>query len=194
MMRERVGGDYKDFGVLMPRDEELMLAVARGDLAAFAQLVARHQLSAWNAAYRFLGNAADAEDVVQEAFLRVLDSADRYRPTATFRAYLYRIVARLCLDFLRRKRLRIYSELPDIADKKETPEKAFEAQEQAAAVRQSLNLLPPKQKMAVILRYYEGLGYREIAEVLDTTNKGVERLLSRARTTLAGHLGEFLEK
>ncbi len=178
----------------MPRDEELMLAVARGDLAAFAQLVARHQLSAWNAAYRFLGNAADAEDVVQEAFLRVLDSADRYRPTATFRAYLYRIVARLCLDFLRRKRLRIYSELPDVADEKETPEKAFEAQEQAAAVRQSLNLLPPKQKMAVILRYYEGLGYREIAEVLDTTNKGVERLLSRARTTLAGHLGEFLEK
>ena len=178
----------------MPRDEELMLAVAAGDLDAFAQLVARHQQSAWNAAYRFLGNEADAEDVAQEAFLRVLDAADRYRPTASFRTYLYRIVARLCLDLSRRQKLRVHSELPDVADKNETPDKAFEIREQAAAIRQSLDALPPKQKMAVILRYYEGLGYREIAEVLDTTNKGVERLLSRARTKLASHLGEFLEK
>jgi RNA polymerase sigma-70 factor (ECF subfamily) len=79
-------------------------------------------------------------------------------------------------------------------DREKTPDKAFETQEQAAAVRQSLDMLPPKQKMAVILRYYEGLSYREIAEVLDTTNKGVERLLSRARTKLASHLDEFLEK
>ena len=178
----------------MPRDEELMLAIAAGDLEAFAQLVARHQRSAWNAAYRFLGNAADAEDVAQEAFLRVLDAADRYRSTTSFGAYLYRIVARLCLDFSRRQKFRVHDELFDVADKNETPDEAFEAREQAAAVRQSLDMLPPKQKMAVILRYYEGLGYREIAEVLDTTNKGVERLLSRARAKLASHLDEFLEK
>ena len=58
-------------------DEELMLAVAGGDLAAFGQLVTRHQRSAWSAACRFLGNTSDAEDVAQEAFLRILDSADR---------------------------------------------------------------------------------------------------------------------
>lgn len=178
----------------MPGDEELMLAVAGGDLAAFAQLVTRHQRAAWNTAYRFLGNAADAEDVAQKAFLRILDAADRYRPTASFRTYLYRIVARLCLDFSRRRRLRAHVELPDVADKNEMPGEAFEAQEQAAAVRQSLDSLPPKQKMAIILRYYDGLGYREIAEVLGTTNKGVERLLSRAKATLASRLGEFLEK
>jgi RNA polymerase sigma-70 factor (ECF subfamily) len=87
-------------------DEELMLAVARGDLSAFGQLVNRNQTSAWNAAYRFLGNTADAEDIAQEAFLRIFDSADRYQPTASFRTYLYRIITRLCFDLSRRKRRR----------------------------------------------------------------------------------------
>jgi RNA polymerase sigma-70 factor (ECF subfamily) len=87
----------------MRTDEELMLATARGDLGAFGQLVERHQASAWNAAYRFLGNAVDAEDIAQEAFLRVLDAAPRYRATAKFRTFLFRIVTRLCIDVTRRK-------------------------------------------------------------------------------------------
>jgi len=66
-------------GMSVPSDEELMLAVARGDLSALGQVVSRHQTSAWNAAYRFAGNSADAEDIAQEAFLKILDSAHRYR-------------------------------------------------------------------------------------------------------------------
>ena len=85
-------------------DEELMLAVRAGDLAAFEHLVVRHQSSAWNAAYRFLGDAAEAEDLAQEAFLKILDAAPRYQPTAKFRTYLYRVVTRLCLDRLQRYR------------------------------------------------------------------------------------------
>ena len=175
-------------------DEELMLAVAEGDLAAFGQLVARHQCSAWNAAYRFLGNAADAEDVAQEAFLRVLDSADRYRPTATFRTYLYRIVTRLCFDLSRRKRLRRHGPLCDVAENRPSPEDAAVIDERAAAVQRAIDTLPPAQKMAVILRYYEDLGYREIAVALDTTVKGAERLLARARATLEDRLEGFLEE
>ncbi|OHB68942.1 MAG: hypothetical protein A2V70_09675 [Planctomycetes bacterium RBG_13_63_9] len=177
-----------------PSDEELMVAVTGGDLAAFGQLVARHQRSAWNAAYRFLGNAADADDVAQEAFLRVLDSADCYRPTAAFRTYLYRIVARLCFDFSRRQRLRRHGQLSDVAEKEPSPEDAAIVDERAAAVAEAIDSLPPAQKMAVILRYYEDLGYREIAAALDTTVKGAERLLARVRAALENRLGRFLEE
>jgi len=178
----------------VPSDEALMAAVAGGDLAAFGELIARHQRSAWNVAYRFLGNAADAEDVAQEAFFRILDSADRYRPTATFRTYLYRIVARLCVDFSRRQRLRRHGPLHDVPDNEPSPEDAAVTGERAAAVARAIDSLPPAQRMAVILRYYEGLGYREIAVALDTTAKGAERLLARARTALEDRLGQFLEE
>jgi RNA polymerase sigma-70 factor, ECF subfamily len=181
-------------GMPVPSDEELMLSVAGGDLAAFAQLATRHQYSAWNAAYRFLGDRADAEDVAQEAFLRILDSAKHYRPTASFRTYLYRIVTRLCFDFSRRNRHRRHGQLLDIADKAQAPEGALIASERAMLVRQAVDALPPAQKMAVILRYYEDLSYQEIAVILNTTVKGVERLLARARAALEGNLGGFLEE
>jgi len=170
-----------------------MLATARGDLSAFGQLVSRHQTSAWNAAYRFLGNAADAEDVAQEAFLRILDSAHRYRPTAGFRTYLYRIVSRLCFDVARRRRVRQHQPLPDLAANGPSPEGVALLDERAAIVREALDGLPPAQKMAVILRYYEDLGYREMAAVLNATEKGAERLLARARANLEDRLGGLLE-
>ena len=86
-----------------PSDEELMLAVGKGDFSAFEQIVLRHQKSAWYAAYRFLGDRTIAEDVAQEALLKILDAAERYRPTAKFRTYLYGVVTRLCLDHARKK-------------------------------------------------------------------------------------------
>jgi RNA polymerase sigma factor (sigma-70 family) len=98
-----------------PSDGQLMLAVAGGDLSAFGQLVTRHRTTAWNTAYRFLGNVADAEDVAQEAFLKALDSARRYQPTASLRTCLCRIVSRLCFDLARRKRVRRHQPLPDLA-------------------------------------------------------------------------------
>ena len=175
-------------------DEELMLAVARGDLSAFGQLVNRNQTSAWNAAYRFLGNTADAEDIAQEAFLRIFDSADRYQPTASFRTYLYRIITRLCFDLSRRKRRRRHQQLPDIPEERQSAEGKSIADERAVAVRQALDSLPSAQKMAVVLRYYQDLSYREIAAAVRTTDKGVERLLARARVTLEDRLGGFLEE
>ena len=178
----------------MPSNEELVVALAGGDLDAFEQLVARHQHSVWNTAYRFLGNAADAEDVAQEAFLRIFDSAKRYRPTASFRTYLYRIVTRLCFDLSRKQRLRRHGRLSDVAENRPSPEDIAVLNERTAAVVMAIDTLPPAQKMAVILRYYEGLGYREIAIALDTTIKGAERLLARARTALEGRLEQLLEE
>jgi RNA polymerase sigma-70 factor (ECF subfamily) len=84
--------------------EQLMQAVAGGDLSAFNEIVLRHQKLAWGIAYRFLGDRHAAEDIAQEAFLRILDAAPRYKPTAAFPTYLSRIVTRLCLDRARKKR------------------------------------------------------------------------------------------
>ena len=176
----------------MPTDEELMHAAAGGDLDAFGQIVQRHQAAAWNAAFRFLRNAADAEDVAQEAFLRVLDAAPRYRTTAKFRTFLYRIVTRLCIDRARRARL-CGVEADAVLDHRAGPVESVIRDERAAVVHKALAELPPKQRMAVILRYYENQGHREIADALETTVKGAERLLARARAALEPLLRDFLD-
>lgn len=178
----------------MRSDEELMSEVAQGDLAAFELLVRRHQASAWNAAFRLLGNMDDAEDVAQEAFLRILRAAPRYQPTAAFRTYLYRIVTRLCRD-RRRKTLPFSCPNPDAeTSKAPPPDDVVAAREERRAVREALESLPAKQREAVVLRYYQSLGYDEIARIMGTSPKGVERLLARGRTALANRLRGFLGK
>ena len=176
-----------------PTDESLMSAVAAGDLGAFEHLVLRHQRSAWNAAYRFVGDEAEAEDIAQEAFLHILEAAPRYQPTARFRTYLYRVVTRLCLDHAKKKRPVYNSELPDSPDSAGSPLDVLMTVERAQAVRNALGGLPSNQRIAVILRYYEGLAYADIASALETTTKAVERLLARARESLEKLLGHLLE-
>lgn len=175
------------------RDEDLMLAVGKGDLVAFEELVNRHQAFVWHLAYRFLRDRGAAEDIAQEAFVRVLESAARWRPTASFRTYLYGIIARLCRDFVRKKSPKSSDRLGDVADVQPSPDARLEADEQCNAVRKAIAALPPNQRTAVILRYYDHFGYEDIAVVIGTTVKGAERLLARARTALRASLGEFLE-
>ena len=178
----------------MPSDEELLLAAGKGDLLAFEQLVVRHQASAWRLAYRFLRDHGRAEDVAQEAFLRVLESAGRWRPRAKFRTYLYQIIARLCRDVVQKKSPEVSDRLGDTADTQPLPDALVVADEQRHLVADAIAGLPPNQRMAVILRYYEDLGYEEIAVALGTSVKGAERLLARARAALQARLRRLLEK
>ena len=97
-------------------DAQLMLRTSRGDLDAFAEIVRRHQETAWRTAYRFLGDTTEAEDITQEAFLKILAAAPRYRPTAAFSTYLYSVVSRLCIDFSRKKRPLTGHVMPDRPD------------------------------------------------------------------------------
>jgi RNA polymerase sigma-70 factor (ECF subfamily) len=168
----------------VPSDETLMVRVAGGDLGAFEHLVLRHQGSAWNAAVRFLGDAAEAEDIVQESFLRVLRGAANYLPLASFRTYLFRILHRLCLDFLEKKRPLPVDCVPDREDGRPTACEAATRTDEQREVQSAIARLPAQQRMATVLRYYEGLGYGEIAQVMELTEKAVERLLSRARSAL----------
>lgn len=168
-----------------PRDDEaLMLALGRGETAALAELVRRHQDWAWRVACRFLGRVPEAEDVVQEAFLRLLDAAPRYRPKAPFRAFLQRIVVHLCLDHHRRPSPLPLDDLPEPADPAPSASTIITRREDAAALRAALDALPATQRMALILRYHEELDYRDIAAAMETSPKAVERLLARGREGL----------
>ena len=172
-------------------DESLMQAAGRGDLQAFEEIVHRHQAWAWRVAYRFLGHEEDAADVVQDAFLRLLDAASRYRPTAGFKTYLYQIISRLCLDRAKKKQPLYLREIPEIPDPSPDAGEAMVHNETAAAVRVALDALPPRQRMAVILKYYEGLSYADIAKAMGITVKAVERLLDRARKMLQTSLAHL---
>lgn len=177
-----------------PSDEELMLSVRDGDLQAFDQLVLRHQSAAWGVAYRFLGDADEAEEMVQEAFLRILDAADRYRSTASFRTYFYRVLTRLCIDHKRNLRPIPTDKLPDTPAPGPTQGQHIECIETDLAIQKALDALSPKYRMVILLRYFEGLSGAEIAEAMKTTPKGVERLLARARQSLEPLLRPFREE
>ncbi len=171
-------------------DAELMAATARGDAAAFAELVRRHHSRAWRLACRFLGDPAEAEDIVQEAFLRVLRAAGRYRPTASFPTYLHTVVGRLCLDWARRRRPDYPGELPDAAAAGPDPAESLVLAERRAALRRALAALPPAQRLALLLQHDEGLDYASIAGIMGLSVRAVEGCIRRARAALADRLGD----
>ncbi|MFW8602256.1 RNA polymerase sigma factor [Desulfobacterota bacterium M19] len=179
---------------MVNQDARLMARAAGGDVEAFGGLVRRHQNTAWRIAYRFLGDSAEAEDIVQEAFLRIWEAAPRYRPTAAFSSYLYRVVVRLCIDNARKKRPMPVDNIVVADTASPGPAAALIRREREALIRQTLNALSARQRMAVILKYYEGLSYGEIAQALTTTTKAVERLLGRAREALKRQLSNVRKK
>jgi len=178
--------------VKTPGDEELMMAVRDGDPAAFEQIVVRRQADAWKAAYRFTGDAVEAEDLAQEAFLRILDAAGRYKHTATFRTYLFRVLTRLCLDHVRKKRPIPIDPLPQAADGLASPPSQVDLKERDKLIQTALDALPADYRMAVVLRYFEGLSGTEMAVAMGRSEKAVERLLSRARSALEPQLRGLL--
>lgn len=172
----------------MRTDEDLMLAAGGGDRSAFAEIVHRNHARAFKLAARIVGDRDEAADVVQEAFLKILSSAPRYRPSAAFGTYLYRVVANLCLDRRRKSKPEPESEIDETGSELQSPLESLAAKQKAAVVRRALESLPARQRLAVVLKYNEGLSYSEIAEVMDTSEKGVERLLARARESLLAGL------
>ena len=176
-----------------PSDEDLMLSVRDGHLDAFEQIVLRYQTEAWRVAYRFTGDAAEAEDLAQDAFLRILDAASRYMPTATFRTYFYRVLTRLCIDERRKKRPGLADPFPNMPDTTSSPSTQADQAERNATIQAALNSLPADYRMAVVLRYFEGLSGAEMAEAMGRSVKAVERLLARAKSNLVPKLRHLLE-
>ncbi len=178
---------------------ELMARIARDDDGALAELVGAFGPALVRFARRTLRDPEDAEDVVQDAFVRVWGARRRWRPTACVSTYLYTIVTRLCLN-RRRSLLRrpAHAPLPDADDGAHPgdgapgPERLAAAAQLRRALASELAQLPSSQRAAVLLRHEGGLSYQEIAVALDTTAAAVESLLSRARSRLRARLGGWL--
>lgn len=174
-------------------DHHLMAEVANGNEQAFRVLAGRHVGWALRLAGRLIGNHADAEDVVQEAMLRVWTSAPRWRPEARFETWFYRVVVNLVLDGRRRKPLRPLSEAGDPVDPRPDPQEALAQGQAADLVAAAIAELPERQRVAVVLSYYEGASNAEVAALLGVSVGAVEGLLVRARRTLRERLAPMLK-
>ena len=199
-------------GVNLTADEQdiiWMVRVRGGDRNAFADLVECHQQRVVATVARMLGSdAAEAEDIGQQVFLRVWKSADRYEPTAKFTTWLYTITRNLVFNELRRRKHRPTTSLdaapadpaggPALAARLEdlqspAPDAHLLQAELQQAISAAIALLPEQQRMAMILRRYEELSYEDIARVLDLTVPSVKSLLFRARLLLREKLARYLD-
>ena len=173
-------------------DARLMARVATGDAAAFARLAERHVGRAHAVAVRMLSSREDAEDVVQDALGRVWRHAARFDAgRSAFGTWFYRIVANGCLDRLRRKDFlnkRTASvdidDAPEIADERVTAEAGLLAAGRTRAVKAAVAALPERQRLAIVLCYFEEIPQAEAARVMGMNLKAVEALLFRARRSL----------
>ena len=165
-------------------DDALMARIAAGDARAFSTLVDAQLDRVLAAARRVLGNDAEAEDVAQEAMLRLWRNADKWQPgRAKIGTWLYRVAVNLSIDRLRGRKETTMSEPPDSAV---APEQQRSVEEEDLKVRmdRALQDLPERQRLALVLFHYEGLSMAEVAELLEASVEAVESLLARARRTL----------
>jgi RNA polymerase sigma-70 factor (ECF subfamily) len=162
-----------------------------GDQGAFARLVEAYQVPVFNLAYRLLGNSTEAEDAAQETFIRAYTRLDTYDPERRFSSWLLAITSHYCVDMLRRRRITALSleDLPPMVElampTAAQPEHVVIRRQDARAVQQLLNALPPAYRMPVILRYWYDMSYQEIAETMSVTESTVKTRLHRARAMMA---------
>jgi RNA polymerase sigma-70 factor (ECF subfamily) len=185
-------------------DEQLMLAYQQGDTRAFETLLTRHEKGLYGFAFRMLGDSMLAEEVVQESFLRVIQSASRYRAKASFRNYLYRIARNLCVDLLRKRPRE--PRTPDldagspgtpegIPNGNPGPENNVGAAQLRSAFRRALATLPDEQREAFLLKEVRGMKLQDVAAVTGANLNTVKSRLRYALTRLREHLtGQGLGK
>lgn len=181
-------------------DEQLVKLTVEGDVSAFNEIVSRWEGKLYGFVYRYLGDAEEAKDVCQEAFVRAYTHLDGFRGQSKFSSWLYQIALNLCRSKLRKKQRRPTVSIDEreeenplyaLPDEGATPaEQALEG-ERAMAVREALAELPEHQRTVIILKEYHGLKFREIAEILDTPESTVKSRLYHGLDKLARALGHL---
>lgn len=173
-------------------DDQLLARVAVGDPAATRAMVARKLPRLLSLAGRMLGDAAEAEDVAQEAFLRIWKQASRWRPgEARFDTWLHRVALNLCYDRLRRRRELAFADPPDRADDGPGPDRGLLAADTGRRVGAALQSLPDRQREAIVLCHYQELGNIEAAAVMGVSVEALESLLGRGRRALRVALADM---
>ena len=173
-------------------DDQLLARVAVGDPAATRAMVARKLPRLLSLAGRMLGDAAEAEDVAQEAFLRIWKQASRWRPDeARFDTWLHRVALNLCYDRLRRRRELAFADPPDRADDGPAPDQGLRSADTGRRVGAALQSLPDRQREAIVLCHYQELGNIEAAAVMGVSVEALESLLGRGRRALRVALADM---
>jgi RNA polymerase sigma-70 factor, ECF subfamily len=178
-----------------------------GNQSAFKELIQRYQRSVWGIAYRTLGNYQDCQDAVQETFFRVYRFLPRFDRTKLLGPWIMRIAANYCIDQLRRKKSRkclLWSELKESEQQRalitmadDNPSASMTPDDrilQDRLVRQLLEGLRPKRRMAFLLRELEGYDYQQVGEMMGMSTNAVKVCVSRARTDLQKGLQKYLHK
>lgn len=174
---------------LVDGDAELLRAIAGGDRSAFDRLSRRHLDRAYGVALRMTGSRADAEDVVQDVFLRLWQRPEAWRPgQAQFSTWLYRVVVNRCLDLKRRPKGTDLDSVEEPQAPDANAEDSLLDAERSRALDGAVNQLPERQRAAIVLTYTAGLRNAEAASAMDISVKAFEALLVRAKRELRDHL------
>ena len=187
------------------QEKTLLERIRNGDESAFELLVKEHTGKVIGLAWRLVGNREEAEDLAQEAFLRLHRSLPTFRGESSVGTWLYRTTSRLAIDHLRRERIkrklfffRQDNDAPDpvelASDPRHNPAREFQSQEAMQSLRKSLSKLSSRQQVIFTLRHYEGLPLKEIAEHLGLQTGTVKAHLHRAVTQLRHDLADYREE
>ncbi|UCF63064.1 MAG: sigma-70 family RNA polymerase sigma factor [bacterium] len=183
----------KDDARSVVSDEQLIAKFQLGDLQAYDILVRRYKDQLLNFVYRFVGNRTDAEDIVQETFLRVYKNKHMYKEIAKFSTWVYTIAGNLAkTELRRRKRHKIFSVSNfvneekdyDIPDQDHSPEKKVDSAIQEGIIQKAIEKLPAKFKEVIILRDIQGFAYEEISQILNIPLGTVKSRVNRGRLKL----------
>ncbi|HEY8450423.1 MAG TPA: sigma-70 family RNA polymerase sigma factor [Bacillota bacterium] len=190
----RVDGDWSQ--APGPEDGELVQRARAGDFEAFGELVARYEKKVYNLGLRYTGDPQEAEDLAQETFVRVFRALHRFRGEARFSTWLYRVATNVCLDALRRRRLRPEPVLDrplatdegelerELVSPEPEPATQLEAAERSALIRREIAAVREPYRSVLILRDLQDLSYEEVAAILGVSIGTVKSRLHRARELL----------
>ena len=172
-------------------DDTLMTRVAARDAEAFRALVEKHAGKAHRIGWRMLGDTVEAEDVAQEAMLKLWEQADKWQAGgAGVAAWLNRVATNLCLDRLRRRRFSSAEDVPERIDESPLADAQMDGEWMRQRAMKAVQALPDRQRVAIILTYYEDCSNIAAARILDLNIKAFESLLLRARQALKTALGD----
>ncbi len=186
-------------------EKALIERCKRGDLAAFNDLVRKYEKQVYNFAYRLTGNYDDANDVAQDAFLRVFNAIGTFRGDASFSTWLFRITTNVFLDERKRAKAHPHASLDEyleldessvarqIEDPSPSPEAVLEESERAQLLQKAIGGLPEYQRAMVTLYHGQQKSYEEIAEIMDLPIGTVKSRLNRARLALKEKLSGIRE-
>lgn len=175
-------------------DAGLLEAAAAGSHAAFSEIVSRHYQPVYRLVWRMTGGAADAEDVAQEAFVKLWRDPRQVREAGALKGWLMRVASNAVIDRSRRPRAGALEDVPEPADPQVKPDAPLNRAQAAQLVDRRIAELPDRQRLALSLVYFEGLTNIEAAAAMEVSVDALESLLSRARRGLKESLaGDWRE-